>query len=76
MRTVSAHRRRGVAAKVLDTIIEEAKRRGYERLNLETGSERAFAPAQALYERYGFAYSGPFGEYVEDPNSVFMTKEL
>ena len=76
MRTATAHRRRGVAAKVLDTIIEEAKRRGYDRLNLETGSERAFAPAQALYERYGFTYRGPFGEYVEDPNSVFMTKEL
>jgi putative acetyltransferase len=76
MRTLTAHRRRGVAAKILDTIIDEAKRRGYERLNLETGSDGAFAPAQALYERYGFQYRGPFGEYVDDPNSVFMTKEL
>jgi putative acetyltransferase len=76
MRTVSAHRRKGVASKILDTIIEEARRRGYTRLNLETGSEQAFAPAQALYERYGFTYRGPFGEYGEDPNSVYMTKEL
>jgi putative acetyltransferase len=76
MRTVTAHRRKGVAARILDTIIEEARRRGYECLNLETGSDGAFAPAQALYERYGFAYCGPFGEYTEDPNSVFMTKEL
>jgi putative acetyltransferase len=76
MRTVSAHRRKGVASKILDTIIDEARRRGYERLKLETGSEQSFAPAQALYERYGFVYCGPFGEYVEDPNSVFMTKEL
>jgi putative acetyltransferase len=76
MRTLGAHRRKGVASKILDTIIDEAQRRGYDRLKLETGSEPAFAPAQALYERYGFSYCGPFGEYVEDPNSVFMTKEL
>jgi putative acetyltransferase len=76
MRTVTAHRRRGVAAKILDTIIDEARKRGYVRLNLETGSEEAFAPAQTLYERYGFSYRGPFADYIEDPNSVFMTKEL
>jgi putative acetyltransferase len=76
MRTVGAHRRKGVASKILDTITEEARRRGYTRLNLETGSEQAFAPAQALYERYGFTYCGPFGEYVADPHSRFMTKEL
>ena len=76
MRTVEAHRGKGVGSKILETIIEEARRRGYERLLLETGSERAFAPAQALYERYGFVYRGPFAEYIEDPNSVFMTMDL
>ena len=29
-----------------------------------------------LYESFGFAYCGPFGEYPEDPNSVFMTMRL
>ena len=37
---------------------------------------QAFAPARALYARYGFAYRGPFGSYTEDPNSVFMVKAL
>ena len=76
MRTVVAHRGKGVGSKILEKIIEEANRRGYERLLLETGSERSFAPAQRLYERYGFVYRGPFAEYIEDPNSVFMTKDL
>jgi putative acetyltransferase len=76
MRTVEAHRRKGVGSAILDKIIEEAGKRGYECLLLETGSEGAFAPAQRLYERYGFVYRGPFAEYVEDPNSVFMAKEL
>jgi putative acetyltransferase len=57
-------------------ILEEAKRRSYRRLSLETGSMDAFAPARSLYARFGFQQCGPFGDYVEDPNSVFMTREL
>jgi putative acetyltransferase len=76
MRTSSAHRRRGVAKLVLDHLVGEAKRRGYDRLSLETGSQKPFEPAHRLYESFGFTYCGPFGDYVEDPNSVFMTKAL
>ena len=35
-----------------------------------------FVPAQNLYARFGFQPSGPFADYIEDPNSVFMTREL
>ncbi len=76
MRTVKPHRRKGIAAQMLEHIIAEAKRRNYACLNLETGSRSGFAPARALYERYGFEYRSPFGEYSEDPNSVFMTKKI
>ena len=76
MRTAKAHRGSRVASKILDHIIEEAKRRAYDRLNLETGALPEFAPARALYVRYGFEYRGPFAEYIGDPNSVFMTKGL
>ena len=76
MRTVSRHLRRGVAARLLEHIVEEAKRRSYRRLSLETGSMEAFAPARNLYQRYGFKVCGPFADYVEDPHSVFMTREL
>jgi len=76
MRTPIAHRRKGVGFAILSHIIEVAKGRGYERLSLETGSEDAFKPAQKLYEKFGFTYCGPFGNYKEDPNSVFMTLRL
>jgi putative acetyltransferase len=76
MRTAKAHRRRGVASKMLEHIIQEAKRRAYDCLNLETGAMPEFAPARALYTQYGFAYRGPFAKYMDDPNSVFMTKKL
>lgn len=76
MRTAQAHRRKGVASKILEHIIQEAERRGYDRLNLETGAFPEFAPARALYARYGFEYCGAFADYTDDPNSAFMTKKL
>ena len=76
MRTAAGHLRKGVAARVLTHIIDEARRRSYKRLSLETGAMEEFRPAQKLYERFGFTYCRPFGDYVEDPNSVFMTLRL
>jgi putative acetyltransferase len=76
MRTAPEHRGKGVATVMLNHILEEANRRGYNKLSLETGSMAAFAPARRLYSRFGFTECGPFGDYVEDPNSVFMMKEL
>lgn len=76
MRTASLYLRKGVAAKLLAHIIEEAELRSYRRLSLETGSMEAFSPARHLYTRLGFQQCGPFGTYIEDPHSVFMTKEL
>jgi len=76
MRTVSAHLRKGVATRLMRHILEESRRRSYERLSLETGSVEAFAPARSLYARFGFEPCGPFADYVEDPYSVFMTREI
>ena len=76
MRTAAAHRRSGVARAVLAHIVAEARRRGYARLSLETGSQGAFAPARRLDESFGFGRCPPFEGYAEDPNSVFMTRLL
>jgi len=76
MRTASMHLRKGVARAVVQQIIGEAKRRGYRRLSLEIGSMAAFEPARQLYAACGFSHCEPFGDYVNDPNSVFMTMEL
>jgi len=76
MHTAERHRGRGVAAGILQRIVEEARVRGYRRLSLETGSMVAFAAARALYARFGFATCGPFGSYVLDRYSTFMTLGL
>lgn len=76
MRSSKARLRKGVATMLLQHIIGEAKRRGYRRLSLETGSMAYFEPAHKLYAKFGFRKCVPFAGYVEDPNSIFMTKEL
>jgi putative acetyltransferase len=76
MRTARAHLRKGVAAALLAHLIAEAKRRGYQRLSLETGSMAYFGPAHNLYRKFGFQPCAPFAGYVEDLNSLFLTREL
>lgn len=76
MRTPQANRRQGVGRAMLRHIIEVAKERGYERLSLETGAQEGFEPARKLYESFGFEYCGRFGDYPDDPNSVFMSLPL
>ena len=76
MRTATPHLRKGVARALLAHILDEARRRGYARVSLETGSAAAFEPARQLYADFGFEPRGPFGDYVEDPYSVSMTKLL
>lgn len=76
MRTAHHHKRKGVAAHLLRHILEEAARRYYRRLSLETGSQPHFEPARALYASFAFQRCGPFADYVDDPNSVFMTRVL
>ena len=76
MRTSTKHRGKGVASKVLEHIISTAKSRSFERLYLETGSFEAFAAARALYVKYGFEYCGPFADYEESLENVFMLKKL
>jgi len=76
MHTVVQGRRRRVGLRLLDHIVSAGRSRGYRRLSLETGSMDAFAPARALYARYGFVVCAPFASYRLDSNSVFMTLDL
>jgi len=76
MNTASRHRRKGVASRMLEHIISQARTRSFTRLYLETGSQPAYAPARQLYASLGFTECGPFADYTDDPNSVYMTLTL
>ncbi|HEY0311056.1 MAG TPA: GNAT family N-acetyltransferase [Allosphingosinicella sp.] len=72
MRTHPAQLRRGVAAALLEHLIEQARARGWRRLSLETGSGPAFAAALALYRRRGFVEGQSFGGYADSPFNRFL----
>lgn len=76
MRTASNARNQGVASFMLNYALNYASDEGYRKVSLETGSMDFFAPARSLYEKFGFKYCEPFGDYDLDPNSKYMTLEL
>lgn len=76
MRTDPARRGQGIAWMLLDHLIQNAKDRGIERISLETGSMYFFAPARALYARAGFTRCAPFGSYLDDPNSTYLSRSI
>jgi putative acetyltransferase len=76
MHTLEAERRKGFGSAMLQHIVAAARAQAMSRLSLETGSWGYFGPAQALYRKHGFVDCGPFGDYVADPNSVFMSLDL
>lgn len=76
MRSAEGLRGLGVGRAILEHILGQAVDLGYQRVSLETGSQPFFEPARQLYRRYGFTDCEPFGCYVPDPNSRFMTRVL
>lgn len=76
MRTAAAARGRGVGSGLLDHVLAHAAAAGHRRVSLETGTQPFFLPARSLYLSRGFVECGPFGDYVLDPWSVFMTRAV
>lgn len=64
----------GLARKILQTLEDAAVAAGCSVLKLETGPYQP--EALGLYERFGFARCGAYGDYADDPLSVFMEKQL
>jgi putative acetyltransferase len=76
MRTHPDYLRRGVAAALLEHIINQARARGLHRLSLETGSGLAFEPALALYRRHGFVNGAAFSDYQKSDFNQFLHLKL
>ncbi|MBI1683949.1 GNAT family N-acetyltransferase [Caulobacter hibisci] len=72
MRTHPDHLRKGVAAALLERVIDEARAQGLNRLSLETGSGPAFDAALSLYRRRGFVDGEAFGDYVASDFNQFL----
>jgi putative acetyltransferase len=67
-------RGQGVAKQLLSLLETRAIERGCTLLKLETGPYQP--EALGLYAHCGYERRGPFGDYRDDPLSVFMQKSL
>lgn len=76
MRTDSRHLRKGVGLSILEQIIAEARRRGYHRLSLETGSGAEFEPALQMYRKRGFRNGPAFADYRATEFNQFLHMDL
>ncbi len=74
--THADHLRKGVSSALMRHIEQTAKSIGMTKLLLETHNTPPYAAACRLYEGLGYAYCGPFGDYVQNPRNVFMEKSI
>lgn len=64
----------GLAQRMLDTLSAYTHEHGVDTLRLETGIHQH--EAIRLYENYGFQRRPPFGEYTDDPLSLYYEKKI
>jgi len=76
MHVVVERRGQGLGQKMVEHLIGVARKRGFARVSLETGSMPEFEPARALYTSAGFVDCGPFADYKLSVHSRFMTQVL
>ena len=63
----------GNGSKIINHLINEAKKLNIKRLSLETGAGDFFLNARKLFNKCGFMPCKPFSHYNDDINSVYMT---
>ena len=66
-------RKQGQGIKVINHLINEAKKLKIKRLSIETGASDFFIPARKLFKKTGFTVCEPFAHYKKDINSVYLT---
>jgi len=69
-----AARSQGVTRRILPALEQIARCAEYNLLRLETGVRQL--EALRLFINMEFVRTGPFGDYPDDPLSIFMKKDL
>jgi putative acetyltransferase len=73
IRVSDKFRKKKNGSRVINHLINEAKKLNIKRLSLETGSGKFFTPARKLFIKCGFKTCKPFSHYEDDINSVYMS---
>tara|TARA_B100001063_G_C16592698_1_gene466451 strand:+ start:270 stop:737 length:468 start_codon:yes stop_codon:yes gene_type:complete len=67
-------RNKGNGIKIINHLIDEAKKLNIKRISIETGAGKFFEPARKLFKNCDFTTCEPFAHYKEDINSIYLTK--
>ena len=76
IRVTDEFKKKGVGERIINHLIEEAKKLKISKLSIETGAGEFFLPARKLFSKFGFKKCPPFAHYKEDPNSCYYTLNL
>jgi len=76
IRVTDKFRKTGIGEKLIDHLIEKAKKLEISKLSIETGAGEFFLPARKLFSKFGFKACPPFAHYKEDSNSCYYTLNL
>ena len=76
IRVADEFKKKGVGERIINHLIEEAKKLKISKLSIETGAGDFFLPARNLFSKFGFKKCPPFAHYKEDPNSCYYTLNL
>ena len=73
IRVSDRYRSKGYGLKVINYLINEAKKLKIKKLSLETGAGEFFYSARKLFNKCNFKTCEPFSHYKNDINSVYMS---
>ena len=76
IRVADEFRKKGIGERIINHLIEEAKKLEISKLSIETGAGEFFAPARKLFKKFGFKECKPFAHYKEDPNSCYYSLNI
>ncbi len=76
IRVANEFRKKGVGSRIINHLIEDAKKLKITKLSIETGAGEFFLPARNLFSKFGFKDCPPFAHYKKDPNSCYYTLDL
>ena len=76
IRVADEFKKKGIGERIINHLIEEAKKLKISKLSIETGAGDFFLPARNLFSKFGFKKCPPFAHYKDDPNSCYYTLDL
>ena len=76
IRVADEFKKKGIGERIINHLIEEAKKLKISKLSIETGAGDFFLPARNLFSKFGFKKCPPFAHYKDDPNSCYYTLNI